>query len=79
MKLRNPDTGEVWDAENAVTVFCDGKPTCNVCPFFPVSQSDNCRKWAGRYPYEAAPLMGYEVVEDDFVDSRRHKEEANNG
>ena len=28
-------------------------------------------------PHEAARLMGYEVVEDDCVDSRRHKEETN--
>ena len=66
MKLRNPDTGELWDAENAVAVFCDEKPKCNVCPLFPITTfiDGNCRKWAGEHPYEAARLMGYEVVED---------------
>ena len=76
MKFRNPETGEVWDAENAVTVFCDGK-TCNVCPFFPVSQSDNCRKWAGKHSHEAAALMGYEVVEDEPSENSGKLEESN--
>ena len=69
MKFRNPDMGEVWDAENAVTVFCDEKQTCNVCPLFPVSQSDNCRKWAGKHPREAAALMGYEVIPEPGDDT----------
>ena len=69
MKFRSSETGEVWDAENAVTVFCDGKPTCNVCPFFPVSQSDNCRKWAGKHTHEAAAMMGYEVIPEPGDDT----------
>ena len=65
-KFRNPATGEVWDAENAVKVFCDELPKCNVCPMFPVvSLGGDCRKWAANHPKEAARLMGYEVVEDD--------------
>ena len=65
-KFKNPATGEVWDAENAVKVFCDELPKCNVCPMFPVvSLGGDCRKWAANYPKEAARLMGYEVVEDE--------------
>lgn len=64
-KFRNLATGEVWDAENAVKVFCDELPKCNVCPMFPVvSLGGDCRKWAANYPKEAARLMGYEVVEE---------------
>lgn len=77
-KFRNLATGEVWDAENAVKVFCDELPKCNVCPMFPVvSLGGDCRKWAANHPKEAARLMGYEVVEDDCVEPRKHKEEAN--
>ena len=65
-KFKNPATGEVWDAENAVKVFCDELPKCNVCPMFPVvSLGGDCRKWAANHPKEAARLLGYEVVEDD--------------
>lgn len=65
-KFKNPATGEVWDAENAVKVFCDELPKCNVCPMFPVvSIGGDCRKWAANHPHEAARLMGYEVVEDE--------------
>ena len=66
MKFLNSKTGEIWDAGNAVKVFCDEQPKCNVCPLFPiVSLGGHCRTWAGENPYEAAALMGYEVVEDD--------------
>lgn len=67
-KFKNPATGEVWDAENAVKVFCDELPKCNACPMFPVvSLGGDCRKWAANHPKEAARLMGYEVVEDDYT------------
>ena len=72
-KFKNPATGEVWDAENAVKVFCDELPKCNVCPMFPVvSLGGDCRKWAANYPKEAARLMGYEVVEDDSCKNCTH-------
>ena len=64
MKFRSKE-GEIWDAENAVKVFCDDLPKCNVCPLFPVvSLGRGCREWAREHPHEAARLMGYEVVED---------------
>lgn len=69
-KFKNPATGEVWDAENAVKVFCDELPKCNVCPMFPVvSIGGDCRKWAANHPHEAARLMGYEVVEERYDSS----------
>ena len=72
-KFKNPATGEVWDAENAVKVFCDELPKCNVCPMFPVvSLGGDCRKWAANHPKEAARLMGYEVVENDSCKNCTH-------
>ena len=88
-KFKNPATGEVWDAENAVKVFCDELPKCNVCPMFAVvSLGGDCRKWAANHPNEAASLMGDEVVEehtqthekthaDASENARVHSEEAN--
>ena len=79
-KFRNPATGEVWDAENAVKVFCDELPKCNVCPMFPVvSLGGDCRKWAANHPKEAARLMGYEVVEENTpTHEKTHDDENEN-
>lgn len=64
MKFRNPRTNEVY----AVTIyncstsgFCAGI-SCSECP---INGRGNCSTWVNSNPYEAARLMGYEVVEDN--------------
>ena len=36
--------------------------------------NDGCVHFRKTHPYEAARLMGYEVVEDDMWEPTRHKE-----
>ena len=71
MKFRSK-TGEIVNAESYR--FCrknDGR--CKECPLFQKistvidrgTNADKCNKWVNEHPYEAARLMGYEVVEDD--------------
>lgn len=70
MKFRSK-TGEIVNAESYR--FCgknDGR--CKECPLFQKistvidrgTNADKCNKWVNEHPYEAAHLMGYEVVED---------------
>ena len=70
MKFRSK-TGEIVNAESYR--FCgknDGR--CKECPLFQKistvidrgTNADKCNKWVNEHPYEAARLMGYEVVED---------------
>ena len=70
MKFRSK-TGEIVNAESYR--FCgknDGR--CKECPLFQKistvidrgMNADKCNKWVNEHPYEAARLMGYEVVED---------------
>lgn len=70
MKFRSK-TGEIVNAESYR--FCgknDGR--CKECPLFQKistvidrgMNADKCNKWVNEHPYEAARLMGYEVVEE---------------
>ena len=76
-------TGEVaLTIEQALERFCDSKKDCDYCELQePVQQYKGtkrpCHEYARANPYEAARLMGFEVVEDDCVEPRKHKEEAN--
>ena len=84
MKFRSK-TGEIVNAESYR--FCgknDGR--CKECPLFQKistvidrgTNADKCNKWVNEHPYEAARLMGYEVVEDDkVVEIDQVKKEAN--
>lgn len=38
---------------------------CEDCPVGKKAQNGLCEKWVYKHPYEAASLMGYEVVEDE--------------
>ena len=71
MKFRNK-AGEIINANSYK--FCgrfDGR--CHECPLFNkfpklingIINGEKCTEWALSHPYEAARLMGYEVVEDD--------------
>ena len=81
MKFRNPETGEVFEDMTAARfAFCrmQCKP-CKPCPIscFQNEDETRCDIFCCDHPHEAARLMGYEVVEDDCVEPRKHKEEAN--
>lgn len=70
MKFRSK-TGEVaLTIEQALAQFCDSKEDCDYCELRePVQQyagtKKPCHEYVRANPYEAARLMGYEVVEDD--------------
>ena len=63
MKLRSPETGEVFDVRTGVERFCYGKE-CDTCPMYNRCPNDFCSEWAADHPHEAARLMGYEIVDD---------------
>ena len=78
MKFRNPETGEVLSISDAVDHYCKQRWCDNCALREPVGDPDKvCADWAEYHPHEAARLMGFEVVEDDCVEPRKHKEEAN--
>lgn len=65
MKFRNPETGEVIENTYEDTTFCGQYKGCINCPVEAARQSHDCTEWVDKHPYEAASLMGYEVVEED--------------
>lgn len=67
MKFRNPETGEVIENTYEDTTFCGQYKGCINCPVEAARQSHDCTEWVDKHPYEAARLMGYEVVDDDAV------------
>lgn len=70
MKFRN-QAGEIaLTIEQALEQFCDSKKDCDYCELRePVQQYAGtkrpCHEYVRANPYEAARLMGYEVVEDE--------------
>lgn len=68
MKFRDPETGEVYDADDALdSVFecnCCNPGTCPIGKEAFIS-GYSCADYTKSHPNEAARLMGYEVVEDD--------------
>lgn len=72
MKLRSK-TGEIaLTIEQALEQFCDSKQDCDYCELRePVQQYKGtrhpCHEYARANQHEAARLMGYEVVEDDYT------------
>ena len=87
MKFRDPKTGKVYqNARAALDSFpCPQRVSCENCKF---DENKCTEKWVNEHPYEAAALMGYEVVEehasthekthaDAIENARVHLEEAN--
>lgn len=79
MKFKDSATEEVFHTiRQAVQNHCSFHCNDRVCPYW---ENAGCVGMLKRYtvdnPHEAARLMGYEVVEDDCVEPRKHKEEAN--
>ncbi len=70
MKFRDPETGEVYDADDALdSVFecnCCNPGTCPIGKEAFIS-GYCCADYTKSHPNEAARLMGYEVVEDEAV------------
>lgn len=65
MKFRNPETGKIY-GEYGID-FCGeyaGKE-CSICPVCRAKNGEHCGDWVAKHPYEAAKMMGYEVVEDE--------------
>ena len=67
MKLRNPETGEVFNnLQQAADVFCLNYDSyCQECPIDKANGGRACRDWIQKHPHEAARLMGLEVVEEN--------------
>ena len=67
MKFRNRETGEVLTDKQAQGQFCKGRH-CWECPMNQKSPAKECCvDFRKSHPHEAARLMGYEVVEEDFT------------
>lgn len=71
MKLRNPETGEVFNnLQQAADVFCLNYDSyCQGCPIDKANGGRACRAWIQEHPHEAARLMGYveENKEENMV------------
>lgn len=77
-EVSEPETGEVLSISDAVDHYCKQRWCDNCALREPVGDPDKvCADWAEYHPHEAARLMGFEMVEDDCVEPRKHKEEAN--
>lgn len=70
MKFRNPDTNQIFvDIHAAYADFCNSRDCDTDCPLDAPTYKEGyefCSVWAIHHPVEAARLMGYEVLEDDF-------------
>lgn len=65
MKFRNPKTGDIFPEESEE--FCGRYYTqdCPSCPLYDCrDDAPSCEAWVAGHPYQAARLMGYEVIED---------------
>lgn len=78
MKFRNAKTGEVMPGKRAHELFCKGRK-CLECPMYQKAPTnDGCVHFRKTHPYEAARLMGFEVVEDEqFREVTKMMKEAN--
>ena len=64
MKFRKKETGEVFDGVVAFRGDFCCLYSCDDCPIMKSGKTALCEQWISEHPYEAAHLMGYEVVED---------------
>lgn len=67
MKFRDPDTGEVFHDSDMALDSAFNCADCVECPIKEKTFSSglSCCDYVDANPYEAARLMGFEVVEDD--------------
>ena len=70
MKFRSKTGKVVLTIDEALEQFCDSKEDCDYCEIRePVQQYKGtkrpCHEYTRANPYEAARLMGYEVIEDN--------------
>ena len=84
MKFRSKTWKVVLTIDEALEQLCDSKEDCDYCEIRePVQQYKGtkrpCYEYTRANPYEAARLMGYEVVEDDHIPQAEKKEETNMG
>lgn len=72
MKFKSPYSEETFDnIQSAADAFCQENDCFwNTCPIEKISRGKPCSTWICRHPYDAAKLMGYEVVEDDASASK---------
>lgn len=66
MKFRNPETGDIFP--EGAAEFCGRYYTqdCPSCPLYDYrDDAPSCEAWVADHPYQAARIMGYEVIEDD--------------
>lgn len=64
VKFRNPKTGEVFEVTDCCNdMFCKHINCCD-CPIYTHKGASQCADYVNEHPYEAAKLMGYEVVEE---------------
>ena len=69
MKFRNLENRKVYEVIHNncdASGFC-AEIDCVECPLKNHIAKDLCSNWVNAHPYEAASLMGYEVVEDSTV------------
>ena len=73
MKFQNPETREIENDINTVgEKYCNIKridTLCKDCELERLAKSrgfNSCVNFQNAHPYEAALLMGYEVVEDEL-------------
>ena len=65
VKFRNPKTGEVFEVIGCCNVkFCNHIESCLDCPILTHRGASKCADYVNEHPYEAAKLMGYEVVKE---------------
>jgi hypothetical protein len=81
MKFWNPETEELLSVSDMMDNWCGEVCKGKKCPINDLASKSEmsgreCAGWISNHPHEAARLMGFEVVEDDCVEPRKH-EEAN--
>lgn len=72
MKFKSPYSEETFDnIQSAADAFCQENDCFwNTCPIGKITCGKPCSTWIGNNPYDAAKLMGYEVVDDDASASK---------
>lgn len=75
MKFRNPETGDIFP--EGAAEFCGRYYTqdCPSCPLYDYrDDAPSCEAWVADHPYQAARIMGYEVIEGDLMAAGLSKE-----
>ena len=72
MKFKSPYSEKTFDnIQSAADAFCQNNDCLwNTCPIEKITCGKPCSTWIGNNPYDAARLMGYEVVDDDASTSK---------